>query len=88
VLVRRRATARQAELARGERAGNVRGAFAVCRPDSARGRGCLRVDDVVTTGATLGAAAEALRRAGAAAVLALAAARTPGADELPPRPRE
>lgn len=35
------------------------------------------VDDVVTTGGTLGSAAAELRRAGAASVLGLAAARTP-----------
>jgi predicted amidophosphoribosyltransferase len=37
----------------------------------------LLVDDVVTTGATLSAAARALRRAGATQVSAVAAARTP-----------
>jgi predicted amidophosphoribosyltransferase len=37
----------------------------------------LLVDDVATTGATLAAAAAALREAGAARVLAATAARTP-----------
>jgi adenine/guanine phosphoribosyltransferase-like PRPP-binding protein len=37
----------------------------------------LVVDDVITTGATMRAAATTLRDAGAASVIALAAARTP-----------
>jgi predicted amidophosphoribosyltransferase len=38
----------------------------------------LLVDDVATTGATIGAAAAALRDAGAERIIALTAARTPG----------
>ena len=50
-------------------------AFAARR--SLEGRRVLVVDDVVTTGATVAAAAWALRDAGAEAVHAVAAARTP-----------
>ncbi len=46
------------------------------RPDVA-GLGVLLVDDVVTTGATLTAAAGALRRGGARGIVGVAAARTP-----------
>jgi predicted amidophosphoribosyltransferase len=39
------------------------------------GRALVLVDDVMTTGATISAAAESLRRAGAASVLAVTLAR-------------
>lgn len=73
-LRRVRATSPQAGLGAAGRRDNVRGAF-VARHDPRRPR-VLVVDDVRTTGATLWAAAEALREAGAAEVrtLALAAA--------------
>ena len=69
-LVRVRPTRPQVRTAgHTERASNVAGAFA-CRSPVAR-RHVLLVDDVATTGATLRACAEPLRRAGAAAVHAL-----------------
>ncbi|MGE0230839.1 MAG: ComF family protein [Flavobacteriaceae bacterium] len=67
VLVRRRATRQQVGLSATARSRNVAGAFAV-RPErriELAGRRVLLVDDVRTTGATLKAAARALRRAGA-----------------------
>jgi ComF family protein len=76
-LVRHRDTPRQTGLGRAERSRNVAGAFS-CR--RRRGRSPAHVwlvDDVVTTGATLHAAAEALGRAGAGRVVAVCAARTP-----------
>ncbi len=62
-LIRRRATAPQAELAIKERARNVRGAFE-CQRDLS-GRRLLLIDDVMTTGATLREAARVLALHGA-----------------------
>jgi ComF family protein len=76
-LARRRATPPQSLLGREERLANLRKAFRVPRPERVRGLHILLVDDVATTGATLDAAAAALKKAGAAAVTALVAGRTP-----------
>lgn len=77
VLSRNRATPPQSLLGRADRLANLRRAFRAPRPDRVRGLRILLVDDVATTGATLDAAASALRKAGAAAVTALVAGRTP-----------
>jgi ComF family protein len=74
-LVRVRATVPQADLDADARRANVRDAFAVVRPAEVRDRRLLLVDDVLTTGATVAAAARALRAAGAAAVGVLTLAR-------------
>jgi ComF family protein len=74
-LVRSRPTRPQTDLDAEARRANVRDAFSVARPAEVAGRRLLLVDDVLTTGATAGAAARALRAAGAAAVGVVALAR-------------
>ncbi|WP_066271983.1 ComF family protein [Hydrogenophaga palleronii] len=69
----------QHSLPREQRLRNLRGVFAVhpLHVPRVQGRQVLLVDDVSTTGATLQAAAQALRQAGAAGVNALVFAHTP-----------
>lgn len=74
-LRRTRATAAQPGLDRESRRRNVRGAFAVgAEPLPAR---VALIDDVMTTGATLDAAAKVLKRAGVVWVETLVLARRP-----------
>ncbi len=67
-LQRVRATNPQVGLKEEERRKNVRGAFAVVRPEKIAGKGVLLVDDVYTTGATANECARALLAAGASYV--------------------
>ena len=62
LLVRKRYTVSQTGLSAQERAKNIEGAFKVAQQVVCRH--LLLVDDVVTTGATMAAAASALRRGG------------------------
>lgn len=75
-LVRRRRTPSQGKRNAASRERNVRGAFAVKPGRAVKGRRIVLVDDVFTTGATVGECARVLRRAGAASVDVLTLART------------
>jgi ComF family protein len=75
VLARARATRPQTELGGTERRRNVRGAFALARPERVAGRHVLLIDDVLTTGTTVAECARAVRAAGASAVGVLTVAR-------------
>lgn len=68
-------TMAQFDLDRADRGANVKDAFHVVAADQIRGRWVILVDDIVTTGATLAACAEALLREGATAVSAVTVAR-------------
>jgi ComF family protein len=80
-LGRDRDTAKQAKLDRGARLENVAGAFCVREPERVRGRAVLLVDDVCTTGATLGACSRALIEARARWVARAVVARTGAAAQ-------
>jgi len=73
-LARKRRTPPQVGLSRQQRRDNVAGAFAVADPNALAGAKVVIVDDVITTGATVGACARALKRAGVGRVDVLALA--------------
>jgi ComF family protein len=77
LLLRIKNTAVQADLPRDERLHNLRNAFIAAPLHASLLKGCevTLVDDVTTTAATLGAAAQALRLAGVRVVNALVFAR-------------
>lgn len=77
-LSRARDTPQQAMLDRAGRLENVTRAFEAIDPARVRGKRVVLVDDVMTTGATLTACAEALLEAGAISVAGLVVARSEG----------
>jgi ComF family protein len=78
LLLRVRHTPAQTALDRQGRLGNVAGAFAVepLRAAQLKGKRVVLIDDVMTSGASLFTAAQALRQAGAAHITGLVLART------------
>lgn len=75
VIVRTRLTAQQVGLDAQARRANVRDAFSVPDHQTVQGRRLIVIDDVLTTGATLGSCATALMAAGATWVAAVTVAR-------------
>lgn len=75
VLIRRSFRHTQSGLHRAERAQNVGQAFVVQKPDSIKGKTVILVDDIVTTGATLIACADVLKKAGAKFIIAVVLAQ-------------
>ncbi|HSH88833.1 MAG TPA: ComF family protein [Ramlibacter sp.] len=82
LLLRIRHTPAQVTLDRKQRLANVKGAFAIdpLRALEVKGKAVVLVDDVMTSGASVFTAADALRQAGASRVTALVLARTDEPD--------
>lgn len=75
-IVKIRETKNQTGLKREERLVNLRGAFAVPDAGRVKGKTIILLDDIVTTGSTLGEAERALSNAGAKQVIPIALARS------------
>jgi len=78
LLLRLRETHAQASLNLQGRVANVKNAFAVdpLRVNEVKGKRIVLIDDVMTSGASMHAAASALRQAGASSITGLVFART------------
>ncbi|MBU1355165.1 MAG: ComF family protein [Candidatus Edwardsbacteria bacterium] len=77
LVTRARHTRSQTTLNKEQRLRNVEGIFAVHNPDRIKDRSIILVDDVLTTGATIGSCGQSLLLAGAREVLAMTAAAAP-----------
>ena len=74
-IVRQRSTKTQTGLSARKRRNNVKGAFWVNKSEWVEGRRLLLVDDVMTTGATVGECSRVLKEAGVAGVWVVTVAR-------------
>ena len=74
-IKRVRPTAAQAGLSKTKRFANLKGAFKICDASRVTGKNILLIDDVLTTGSTLGECAKALLKAKAKSVEALVLAK-------------
>lgn len=75
LLIKNRETPSQVAIKdRGKRLSNLRGAFAVARPELVARKNILLLDDVITTGGTMKEAKKVLREAGAGQIIAAAVA--------------
>jgi competence protein ComFC len=68
LLIRQKKTSTQTELGAKQRWTNMEGAFRIKNPTDVEGKTVVLIDDLLTTGATLHSAAQALKTAGAAEV--------------------
>ena len=84
-LIRTAPAPPQTTLSRKERLKNLRGAFAVSRPESIVGKHILLIDDVFTTGATVNVCAKTLRKAGSGHVFVMTLGRTVDTSHVPDR---
>ncbi len=80
VLKQKEKRQKQSSLSATERSENVKGNFAVKKPEEITGKTILLVDDVCTTGSTLRECAKMLKRAGAKSVHCLVIAVSEGGE--------
>ncbi len=76
-LIKKRDTEQQKSLGRREREENLTGCFSVIEKEKIAGKKVLLLDDVMTTGATIGEISAVLKKAGAACVYVLTVTSVP-----------
>lgn len=74
-VCRTRHVGSQTGLSKEERKENVMGCFAIKHSEAIKGKNIIVIDDVFTSGATMGEVARILRKAGARKIVALVAAK-------------